>query len=178
MDVLLLAGYRVDCAQTQIELLDEQIIKLKSLGLTPTVVLSGPFADEVLRNSKPLRDCELVYDTNDQPTLMTNLKSGIHVTTHTCFALPLEIPCPPKEHWVALKLAFQRAGFTIKSSFLQLTDAQGAPCHWGFPLFVTRLGRHLLLNEENLTSLTDPRLHVLYSTKEASEALAPETSSL
>lgn len=180
MDVLLLAGYKRDCAQIALKKLDQQILNLQSIGLNPVVILSGTEADEVIRQSQPLRTCELVFDTNEPQdvSLMTNLKSGIQVVSQTCFVLPLEIPPPPKEIWVALKRAFQETGFTTKTAFIQLSDREGAPWHWGFPLYITRLGRHLLLQEENLHTLTDPRLTYFNTVYEMPEALAPQRYNL
>lgn len=187
MDVLILAGYREDLHLTLLKktsadspiFLDRQIESARSLGLNPIIILSGSHADEVLRQSISLRSCELIYDTNEENSnLMTNLRAGIHGASQTCFALPVHIPCPEKEIWVALKTAFQNTGFSTKKAVIQLTDHQGAPWHWGFPLFLTRLGRHLLLNEPDLSSLVDPRLTYFHSVFVPPEGLALEGSSL
>jgi hypothetical protein len=175
MDVLILAGYKKNHSLDPV-LLDRQIERTREMGLNPIVVLSGKYADETLRRSLLLSSCELVFDTNDEDvSLMTNLKAGIQMVAETCFVLPVEVPAPPSEAWKALKIAFQTSGFTTKFALLQLTDQQGAPWNWGFPLFVTRFGRHLLLNEENLTSFFDPRWTYLRC---SSEGLAPKTHSL
>lgn len=187
MDVLILAGYRNDSYETLLKrerldspiLLDLQIQRVRSLGLNPIVVLSGPHTDEVLRRSISLSECELVFDTNeDNVNLMTNLKAGIHTISQTCFVLPVEVPCPDKQAWVALKLAFQKTGFSTQKAVIQLTNQQGAPWHWGFPLYVTRLGRHLLLKEPDLHSLLDPRLTYFHSVFEPPEDLARQGHNL
>lgn len=185
MDVLLLAGYRSNLAKTALQesngviFFDQQLIALQNLGLNPIIVLSGSSADEILRKSAELRKCELVFDTNDDlSNMMTNLKAGALASAQTCFALPLEIPCPEKAVWTALKQAFQKTGFSTKRAVIQLTDEQGAPWHWGFPLFLTRLGHHLLVNEANLTSLFDLRLSFFHSVFPAPEDLAPQRNTL
>lgn len=187
MDVLILAGYRQNLHSILLRrtssdaplFLDQQITAAQALGLHPIVVLSGGHADEILRQSLALRTCELVFDTNDgEATLMTNLKAGVHVISNTGFILPVEVPCPEKAVWVALKQAFQRTGFSTRKAFIQLTDPQGAPWHWGFPLYMTRLGRHLLLNEPNLHSLVDPCLTYFHSVFQPPEDLAPQGHSL
>lgn len=187
MDVLILAGYRQDLHSVLLKrptsnsplFLDQQIKATQALGLNPIVVLSGNHADEVLRQSKALRSCELIFDTNDHEAgLMTNLKAGVQVISNTGFILPVEVPCPEKAAWVALKQAYQRTGFSTQKAVVQLTDSQGAPWHWGFPLYLTRLGRHLLLNESDLHSLVDPRLTYFHSVFEPPEGLAPQGHNL
>ncbi len=185
MDVLLLSGYRSNLSETALQesngiiFFDQQLIALQNLGLNPIVVLSGLDADEILRKSQQLRKCELVFDTNDNlSNMITNLKAGVLASSQTCFALPLEIPCPEKAVWIALKQAFQKTGFSTKKAIIQLTDEKGAPWHWGFPLFITRLGRHLLMNEPNLTSLFDLRLSFFHSVFPTPEDLAPQRDSL
>lgn len=166
MDVLLIAGYRNDSEALglsenqdgQIQM-DLQISKLQQLGLTPIVVLAGLEADDVLRKSKKLSECELIYDTHgNESSIAACVKAGLQGVEHTCFVLPVEVPCPSKDSWVALRKAFLSTGFSTKIAMVQLTDTQGAPWHYGFPLFITRLGRHLMLNDEEIHSLTDPKL--------------------
>ena len=157
--------------------LDRQIENLQSLDLNPIVVLSGTAADHVILNSRKLPEVDLVFDTNDlEANLTTNIKAGLHMVSHTAFAQPLEVPCPPKEVWMALRRAYTETGFTTKMSMIQLFDPKGAPWHWGFPLFITRLGRHQLLNEDNLTSLTDSRLTYHHCPIEPAQDLAPQGS--
>ena len=187
MDVLLLGGYRPDCNHFALRRendnepihLDKQIHQLQELGLNPIVILSGSAADHVILKSRKLPEVDLVFDTNDlESNLFTNTKAGLHMVSNTAFALPLEVPCPTKEIWTALRREFQSIGFSTKVAVLQLKDDKGAPWHWGFPIFLTRLGRHLLLNDSELTSLTDPKLTYHYGTVNPTQPLAPQGFSL
>lgn len=187
MNVLILAGYKPNSHLRNLSqqtpdspiFLDQQIKAALELQLSPIVVLSGSEADQVIRKSQNLEHCELIFDTHDETevSLMTNLKAGVLGISETAFVLPVDIPCPHKALWVALKRVFQETGFSTKYAAIQLVDNQGAPWHWGFPLYLTRLGKHLLLNEP-LSSLLDSQFTYFHSVFEPTEGLAPQDHNL
>lgn len=164
MDVLLLNGYRnqpmgLSQSEDGEVWIDYQIRCLKTLGLTPTVVLAGDHADQILRVSRQLETCELVFDTNGpEANLFSNLRAGLHVTEDACFVLPLEIPAPPEAAWKQLKYELITHGLLTSHHIFQLPMNEGAPWQYGFPLLVTAVGSKTILNLKDATGLTDHRI--------------------
>lgn len=165
MDVLLLGGYRNQPMGLQRnkedgELwIDFQIRTLKEIGLSPIVILAGAHADNVLRVSRQLETCELVFDTNGtEANLFSNLRAGLHVTSDACFVLPVEIPAPPETAWKQLKAELVQHGLLTSHHVFQLPMAEGAPWQYGFPLLVTAVGGKMILNLKDATGLTDERI--------------------
>ncbi len=182
MDALLLAGYRsifpvplgLEKDVLGTHLLDNQIARLKAIGLSPIVVLAGENADLVIRSSRQLEDCELVYDTNGhEANILSNIRSGLRATEEACFVLPVEIPMPAESHWRHLKAELIHEGFLTKIHIFQV-GAKGAPWHFGFPILISAVGRRALLGLENPTGLSDRRLAYHFSRL----ALALESHSL
>jgi hypothetical protein len=164
VEVLLLSGYRphpigLKKLSSGELLLDHQICSLKEMGLTPVVILSGNHADDVLRTSRELESCELVFDANDdQSTLYTNLRAGLHITKDACFALPVEVPTPEQVHWRQLKAELVNLGLLTSHHVIHHPPAEGAVWHYGFPLLVTALGNKIIQQLENGTGLADERI--------------------
>lgn len=165
MEVLLLAGYRnqpigIETLENGECWIDHQIRSLQQIGLTPIVVLSGAHADDVLRVSRRLESCELVFDANDKESnLFSNLRSGLHATEDACFVMPLEVSIPPETVWKKLKLELLQHGLLTRHHILQLALDEGAAWqHSGFPLLVTAVGGRVILDLENATGLTDERI--------------------
>lgn len=177
--VLLLCGYKDFASIANENFLDMQIHRLKQLGFEPICVLSGGFADEFLRANPRLAECEIAFDTNDSPTLLTNIKAGLAATNgEGCFVLPLEIPAPEAALWNAIREIWRRIGFHTSTSILQVMENEEALWQRGFPLLITRKGNELIRKTKDLSSLTDSRLeyeHLEY-TKEPD--LATETNPL
>ncbi len=175
MRVILLCGYRpgdneialgLERNASGVTLIDRRIIELSSRGFEVVCVLAGNRADEILRESRQLPEVEIVYDTNaDAANLATNLKAGLAATEgEGCFAIPVEIPCPPSEIWEFIRQAWRRQGFHTDTSVFQI--AQGAPRHYGFPLLISRKGNGLIRKLSAFTYLLDARLkyqHLAYS---------------
>ena len=140
-------------------IIDLQIARLQQLGFEVVCVLSGLQADDQLRNSPSIADCELAFDTNDTTSLMTNIKAGLAATDgEGCFVLPLEVPCPDAIVWNHIREHWRRIGFHTATSILQILDNQGALWQRGFPILITRHGNHQFRTLENLHSLIDARL--------------------
>lgn len=162
---LLLCGYRTTDPGERalgIDLIDDRIKTLRWLGFKVICVLAGQQADEQLASCRMIADCELAFDTNDVPNLATNLKAGLAATDgEGCFVLPVEVPMAEKTHWQNLREEWRRIGFHTENSALQLADAEGALCQYGFPLLITRKGNALIREIEGFTSLNDTRLKYL-----------------
>lgn len=170
MKTILLCGYRpqsetgialgTETNPEGVTLLDRRIDTLKQMGMEIICVLAGSEAELQLRKCKRLVDTDLVFDTHDaEANLATNLRSGLKATNKSpCFVLPVDIPVPPADVWRALMEESRRIGTFSDAAVIQAVDAQGAPCHFGFPLFMTRHAYKVLLDIQNFTKLQDPRL--------------------
>ena len=170
MKVLLLCGYRIsDHEQIPLGLertssgeclIDRRIDELQAQGFEVICVLAGHSSEQVLRESRRLADVELVFDTNaEQASLASNLQAGLAATAgEGCFALPLEVPCPPPEAWASLRERWRREGFHTDISVFQLVAPLGAPWHFGFPLLISRKGNARIRASHGFVSLVDTRL--------------------
>jgi hypothetical protein len=167
LKVLLLCGYRNTPFRS--DRLDDRISELKAFGLEPVVVISGARSDELLRSSRFLPDCELVYDTNENVSIFTNVKAGLQAVDQACFVHPVDMVAPPRSLWIGLKRAWQKQGHMGPFHLFQSVDKLGTLCHSGFPLLISGSGRNLLLRTEDITGLTDPRLKFHHE----AEPLAP-----
>jgi hypothetical protein len=178
MDALILCGYRPQQAiglkahePTGRAILDVQIERVQSLGLSPIVVLAGRTADDYLRQSLLLKNCELAYDDqNEKANLFSNVQSGLRLTDDATFALPVEVPVPPAFAWKSLKMELTKHGSLTQFHLLQLATPEGAPWHYGFPLLVSLTGRKTILEMEPNLGLCDERLRYCHSQPDSLES--------
>lgn len=137
--------------------IDWQIEQLLSLGHQVTVVLGDVHSELLLSESKLIKMCDLVFDTNEITTLMTNLRAGLHSVVRHSNILPITTPAPHSEAWNRLSDHYFRINaekFDLLRSFCPI-DGQ---MHEGFPLIVTRVGAKKIKANEEIKSLTDSRL--------------------
>ncbi len=188
MKTLILCGYRTaenEEAALGLErdaagdtLIDRRIHQLRALGLEAVCVLAGRGADAQLRGSRLIENAELVFDTADHCSLASNVRAGAFtLDTQAAFILPVEIPPPALEIWNYLRNEYGKAGFATPHAFLQAVS-QGAPCHFGFPLLLTRNGGKLLRESEQMLNLVDPRLQTLQLEYPPEAALEPSRQAL
>jgi hypothetical protein len=173
MKTLLLCGYRahdnhelaLGVSQSGESLIDQRIQELLQMGHDLICVVGGAEADKQLRHCRNIQLTELVYDTNEPGTLLSNTRSGVFAAPgEACFVLPLEIPPPPPEVWTFLRNEYGKAGFASPHAMLQATLTNGEPVtshHFGFPLLLTRFGGQLLRETPDLRGLLDDRLKYL-----------------
>ncbi len=171
---MLLCGYRntdpneetlgLNLDSNGMTLIDYRISQLEARGHDIVCVLSGNSADEQLRCCPKIANTELVFDTNeDAYSLISNTRAGAFATEREAiFVLPLEVTPPAQSAWKFLLYELARIGYATPYSLLQAVTAQGAPCHFGFPLLLTREGSSLLRENADMTSLVDKRLKYLH----------------
>jgi hypothetical protein len=189
MKTLLLCGYRnseqdedilgLERDADGVTLIDRRIGQLRALDHQVVCVLAGSHADEQLRQSRLIEDCELVFDTNEPCNLISNTRSGAFVCDgEACFIWPIEIPPPPIAVWNFLRNEYGKVGFATSHAFLQTVSPQGAPCHFGFPLLMTREGGKVLRKLSDLRSLVDTRLKTLHLEFDVEAELEPAVKPL
>ena len=89
--------------------IDRQIRKVQGLGYPVEVVLSTHLADEILRKSKRIQNCEIIFDADiENCNFLSSLRAGLLATSRECFVLPIEIPCPGPKVWQSLRRHFYR----------------------------------------------------------------------
>jgi hypothetical protein len=182
MKTVLLSGYRAGlCLERNSRgelLIDIRIHHLQRLGFEVICVLAGSEADDLLRASRALMTVELVFDTNDQPNLASNLKAGLFATSgEGCYTLPLEVVPPEMRTWNFLREEWRKSGFQTTTCAFQAVDAQGAPCHFGFPLLISRSGNSLIRSLKGFSSLVDTRLKYQHLVFSEDATLAPYENS-
>lgn len=180
MKAILLCGYRQLADDEPVlgeGLLDSKIRDLRAMGSSEiVVVLGGPRADEYLIKSKLIHDIELVFDTNDDLSLMTNLRAGLKAGEHItgCFVIPIEIESPDTAVWKFLLNEGRQAQYSEQTHIVQAIDELGAPFQSGFPLFVTRQGNKFIQETKELTGLLDARLSYLHQVYQQEADVAQE----
>lgn len=98
MRVLLLAGYQSSLPSDALLpdekgrfKLDGHIDQLLAMGIPLddiTVVLGGADSEDILRRSRRIESCELIYDTNgSEVSLTTNLRAGLAAFTQPILVL-------------------------------------------------------------------------------------------
>ncbi len=173
MKTLLLCGYRppdenelalgvgVKRGPGGLSLLDQRIVQLTELGHELICVVNGASSDIQLRHSEKLPTTELVFDTNEPGTLISNTRSGVFAAPgEAFFVLPLEVPPPAPAAWAFLQNEYGKVGFGASHAMLQTPSGQGT--HYGFPLLLTRFGAKQLRDTPELRSLIDLRLKYLH----------------
>ncbi len=185
MKVLLLCGYRTSDEQETplglerdsdgITLIDQRIQQLQEMGLEVICIVAGNIAEAQLRQCSRIANVELVYDDEQHPSLLTNIRFGLEaVDDDGCFVLPVELPSPPAEYWARLKEEWRKVRFDSDYSFLQGVDTTtGAPCHLGFPLIVTRAGNKQIVSTPEIRQMLDARLKYLCLNFSPQAGLAP-----
>lgn len=146
-NVLIISSGRVNYAQAGA--LDDLIRKVRSLGKLPVVVL-GPDADDLLRSSKELESCDIVFDPNFQGNFFSSVKAGLDAVNGASFVLPLgEIE---KFLDFAGWEAFERALLDAGTKAHVLRPVTQSNERLDFPLLITGKG---LLPLKALPSSTD-----------------------
>ncbi len=172
MKTLLLCGYRnpnnepplgltpeVKWKDQNLTTLERQIQSLKKISQDVVCVLSGTQAEVQIRQTRALDSCEIVYDTNEHASLMTNVQAGLALTQEAVFVLPVEVPAPSPEVWNELMVRYAQLGWCTPRLGLQLElDDLRAP--YGFPLLVTRTGNQTLKKSGKIDDLRQLLLRV------------------
>ena len=153
MRTILLAGYKKatpeDCpwlvSEDGLPILEGRIREARKFGQQCIVVLAGEVADEALRVCPSLDQCELIFDTNQEPTLLSNLKAALSVGTDPALVLPAE-----------LSFGDETAVFElIGRAAQQGPRANSEVIRQSFPLLITLRGCEAVLRNKTLTSLAD-----------------------
>lgn len=163
MKALLLAGYILENRRDTLSALsmldsgqlwiDHQIELLQRYGFEVTVVVGGPESEAILRGSRLLEQCELVYDTNDEHrTILTNLRAGLHTVIRHCFVLPIQKPCPERVIFQASLRQYFTSAYSSKAHVVW-PAIQG---QW--PALITPIGRRFLLRNDDIQDLYETRV--------------------
>lgn len=167
MNVLLLAGdgNNLDYFPTQAlrpmnnrPLIDVQISSLKQLGLNVHVVLNQGQCESILRESKELSGCELIFDPNEDSQFFSLLSSGCHSVNERCLIMPLHAKVPPSEVFSRLEHHFYLKAFDSHCHILRPFVPLGGQMEPIFPLMATRVGVELFRSKRNFTELTDSQI--------------------
>jgi hypothetical protein len=132
--------------------LDQHITHLENLNYEVLVVLGDRHSEQILRHSRRLEHCELVFDTHgDHNTLLTNIRAAAFATEDAFLVCNALDPLAPAGELQELINAFYRAGFR--------TPVQG---FWigSLPLLITRSGNLWLRDHSDLGTLVDSGLQL------------------
>lgn len=140
--------------------IDQQIQDLRKLGFEPYVVLDETNAEEILKQSIELEDCEIIYDTVEVPNLCTNLQAGLFAVQRFCFALPVTTPVPPKSVWNQLSKVFFHHGDRISKDIIQTFYSAFNNILPGYPLLITPKGCRRIKSFDIFKSLNDSRIEI------------------
>jgi len=146
-NVLIISSGRATYAQAGV--LDELIGKVRALGKHPIVVL-GPDGDDLLRVSRRLETCDIVFDPNFRGNFFSSVKAGLDAVNGASFILPLG--ASDKTLDFAVWEAFERALLDPETKGHVLRPVTQANERLDYPLIVTGKG---LLPLKALPSTTD-----------------------
>lgn len=100
-NVIIISSGRVNYVQAGA--LDALIETVRSLGKLPVVVL-GPDGDDLLRTSKNLESCDIVFDPNFAGGIFSSVKAGLEAVNGASFVIPLgETSALDFAEWEALE---------------------------------------------------------------------------
>ncbi len=164
MKVLLLAGY----SQTEdpensfalkelqgIKIIDWQIGRLKAICGEVVVVLGGTDSEELLRQSRLVREAELVFDTHGpEASPWTNLKAGLQHGPGWTFALDILHPAPVGDLFQRLHSEYLKAGLNMGSHIFCSTAHRS-------PWLITRKGQRDIKSISDFKGLSDERLNLV-----------------
>ncbi|MCB0363777.1 MAG: hypothetical protein H6624_18605 [Bdellovibrionaceae bacterium] len=141
-------------------LIDVQIAGLQKLGLEVMAILNYGDCEDILRSSKLLSECELIFDPNEDSGFFSQLSAACYGSEERFFALPLHTPVPAKPTWLRMEHHFYKKAHESSCALFQPFCPQRGELIAGFPLLITRKGLKLFRDERNFTSLTDERITV------------------
>lgn len=167
MKIILLAGHEHSSQSLALKTfqnklwIDSYLEILLKRAYEIIVVLGDQHAEAILGSSQYLAKCDLVFDTHGaNTTLMTNLRAGLYSVQHHALALPLSEKLPEPQCLQNLTTHYfknyNQTQHLIKSYYLNL--GQLTP---GFPVFITPIGKKLILANKAITHIHDPQ--IIYS---------------
>lgn len=166
MRVLLLAGYKSttveNCPWLQFEgelpQLENRLRQIRQITSDCVVVMAGESAEYALRVCPTLQHCELVFDTNANLSLMTNLKAALKLGCNPALVLPVEAPLSGTTEVKKLVSSAVQQGLQCPAHLLQGVNSNGNLWNGGFPLVLTSQGAQTIAKNRDLGSLLDPGL--------------------
>lgn len=161
--VILLCGYKREfpLAIEQLKnqsLVNHQIDQLLRLNLNVIVSLAYEYADIIIDHTPLLEKCEMVFDTNESPNWITNIKSGLFSIPQFGFVLPLETPTPQLWVWNHLLKAHNK--IENRAHMIQPCVPVKGQIKPGFPLLITESGKHFLLDNESDSVFSSENLSI------------------
>lgn len=141
-------------------LLDRQIRDLQSLGLEIVTILNFGDCESILRASRLLAECELIFDPNDTSDFFSQLSAAALGCDERFFVLPLHTPAPSKPTWLRLEHHFYKKAGESESHVFQPFCPRKGDLLGGFPLLITRAGIKIFRSGRNFTALSDTRLEL------------------
>jgi hypothetical protein len=139
-------------------ILETRIREAFELGHQCIVVLAGADADQALRTCPSLEKCELVFDTNSSPGILSNLKAALKLGADPAIVHPAELPFGRREDIKRLVGWAAQQGNRSPSHILQAALPGGSLANQGFPLVVTTSGCQEILRNTTLSGLADDQL--------------------
>lgn len=160
-------------------LIDIQIDHLKKLGLEVMAILNYGDCEDILRSSKYLSECELIFDPNEDSNFFSQLSAACYGTEERFFLLPLHSRVPTKPTWLRMEHHFYKKAHESACHLFRPFCPQKGDLIPGFPLLITRKGLNLFREQRNFTSMDDERIIVsrvpILSTDVISQVPAPQS---
>ncbi|MCB0415475.1 MAG: hypothetical protein KDD50_14155 [Bdellovibrionales bacterium] len=132
-------------------LLNWQINNLLNFTQDLVVVLDNEEADQTLRTTPLLMDCEIVFDTNgNQSSFFTNLESSLYLMQS--FAAIIPVSTPVENTLILTKLYNHYHKYVNGKNFdgIHSYFIRNGQFKETFPIALTGLGKHHILNAPQL----------------------------
>ena len=157
MKVILLAGHTTATTKALevkngVLRIDTQVDRLEAMKYEVIIVAAGDAAENLLRLSRTIERCELVFDTHgEEASLLTNLRAGLFATEEAVFVLPANVDIPDQICFQAMINAYFKAGLRTENHGFWFND---------YPLLVTRNGNAFFRKASDLKDFSNPGLQL------------------
>lgn len=166
MKITLLAGnfenpknllYALEKVNNQI-FIDYQLEKLLALNYEVDVVLGYRYSEEILKSSKSIRKCNIIFDPNEnEGRPLSNLFAGLFALYGEGFFLPIQYQSPDLSDWQRIiQRLFQvtNEGFHILRPYCPIQGSMKA----GYPLGVSRPAREIFMKNRKIDYIEEAGL--------------------
>lgn len=162
MKALVIANHFLESPQgerTPGQKLDQRIEELHQCELEPLVILGGWEAESILRSSQKLSQVELIFDTNEERSLLSGLRAGLRGVHKDSLIVPLYGTRISREIWQNLwQWSLQEATHRVFHLIHISCYSDQNSCV--YPFLVTRTGKNFILDTPSIETLSDPRLEI------------------
>lgn len=139
-------------------LIDWQLDRFESWGYEPIVVIDKKLSELLLRGSQRIEDFEIVYDTNENPSLNSQLLAGLYLVNTYCVALPVQVLAEDQKIFHHIQRHYWNLGPLSQVDWVQIFTPVNGHMLPGYPVLITPSGKRHIKSLDDFNGLQDPRI--------------------